>query len=187
MPVAVPEPRDRVGFAPALTHLKGRPLTSDLFARIAKVVGHEIPVELENDGNGMALTEWLYGSARGLTDFIVLRLCTGVGCGIFTGGSLTRGKHGLAGEIGHQPFEPHGDRCPCGSRFGCLETVASGKQLLNLAVSQTQQQFSSYVDVVAAALAGEETLVGDFEQFGRNLGRAISGYINLMDPQRVIR
>jgi predicted NBD/HSP70 family sugar kinase len=79
VPVAVPEPRDRVGFAPALTHLKGRPLTSDLFARIAKVVGHEIPVELENDGNGMALTEWLYGSARGLTDFIVLRLCTGVG------------------------------------------------------------------------------------------------------------
>jgi glucokinase len=185
VPVAVPEPRTHVGFAPALKHLKGHPLTTDVSDRIAAILGRTISVQLENDGNGMALAEWMYGSAKGLTDFIAIRFCTGVGCGIFTSGDLTRGKHGPAGEIGRQPFEPHGVKCPCG-RFGCLETVASGRHLHALAESRTQRQFESDVDVVAAALNDEDSLRDDFQQVGSNLGRAISGYVNLMDPQRVI-
>lgn len=74
----------------------------------------DIPVVMENDANCAAVGEGLCGSARDVSDFCVVTLGTGVGCGIFTNGSLLRGYHGMAGEIGHLPVASFGKRCSCG-------------------------------------------------------------------------
>ena len=84
-----------------------------------------IPVTLTNDANAAAIGEMTYGAARGLKDFIVITLGTGVGSGIVCGGNLVYGHDGFAGELGHTTVRRENGRlCGCG-RHGCLETYAS--------------------------------------------------------------
>ena len=84
-----------------------------------------IPVALTNDANAAAIGEMTYGAARGMKDFIVITLGTGVGSGIVIGGNLVYGHDGFAGELGHVIMRRNNGRpCGCG-RQGCLETYAS--------------------------------------------------------------
>ena len=84
-----------------------------------------IPVTLTNDANAAAIGEMTYGAARGLKDFIVITLGTGVGSGIVIGGNLVYGHDGFAGELGHVIVRRENGRlCGCG-RHGCLEAYAS--------------------------------------------------------------
>ena len=85
---------------------------------------YSIPVVLTNDANAAALGEQLFGAAKGMKDFIVITLGTGLGSGIVANGELIYGHDGFAGEIGHTIVDPNGRRCGCGRR-GCLETYAS--------------------------------------------------------------
>ena len=95
------------------------PLAAKLEARLG------IRVRMTNDAKAAALGEMLYGAAKGMKDFIMLTLGTGVGSGIVVNGQLVYGKRSFAGELGHTSIRPENGRpCPCG-RKGCLETYCS--------------------------------------------------------------
>ena len=83
-----------------------------------------IPTALTNDANAAAIGEMTYGAARGMKDFIMITLGTGVGSGIVINGQLVYGHDGFAGELGHVIVDPTGRQCGCG-RKGCLETYCS--------------------------------------------------------------
>lgn len=84
----------------------------------------KIPVALTNDANAAALGEMLFGGAKGMKDFVMFTLGTGLGSGIVVDGKLVYGYSGMAGEIGHVSVNPDGRHCACG-RKGCLETYVS--------------------------------------------------------------
>ena len=88
-------------------------------------------VYMENDGNCAALGEHAWGAARGVDDFVMVTLGTGIGGGIVAGGQLMRGQNGFGGEIGHMVVEARGALCGCGG-LGCWERYASGGGLARL-------------------------------------------------------
>ena len=83
-------------------------------------------VVLENDATGATIAERMFGSGKGVDNFIYLTLSTGIGGGAFVNGKLMRGRNGLGGEFGHMVIMSNGPTCGCG-RKGCLEAIASGK------------------------------------------------------------
>ncbi|MGA1978070.1 MAG: ROK family protein [Bacteroidales bacterium] len=89
----------------------------------------KVPVIVTNDANAAAMGEMIFGGARGMKDFIVLTLGTGLGSGIVIDGKMVYGHTGFAGEIGHMIVVPGGRDCGCG-RQGCLETYASATGLV---------------------------------------------------------
>ncbi len=84
----------------------------------------EVPVVITNDANAAAIGELLFGAGKGLKDFIVITLGTGLGSGLIVNGELVYGHDGFAGELGHMTARPGGRECGCGRR-GCLETYCS--------------------------------------------------------------
>ena len=82
----------------------------------------DIPVVMTNDANAAAMGEMMYGSAKGMKDFIVVTLGTGLGSGIVVNGGLVYGHDGFAGEMGHLTVFENGRQCGCG-RMGCLEPI----------------------------------------------------------------
>jgi len=95
--------------------------------------GTSLPVALTNDANAAAVGEMIFGAAKGMKDFIVLTLGTGLGSGIVINGQLVYGHTGFAGELGHIIIEPGGRACGCGCN-GCLETYASATGLVRTAL-----------------------------------------------------
>jgi glucokinase len=89
----------------------------------------DVPVVMTNDANAAAMGEMIFGAAKGMKDFIVLTLGTGLGSGIVINGELVYGHSGFAGELGHSIVVPGGRLCGCGQR-GCLETYASATGLV---------------------------------------------------------
>jgi glucokinase len=85
---------------------------------------YNVPVRLTNDANAAALGEMVYGGARGMKDFIMITLGTGLGSGIVVNGDLVYGHDGFAGELGHVNVVENGRKCGCGNH-GCLETYVS--------------------------------------------------------------
>ncbi|HNJ98806.1 MAG TPA: ROK family protein, partial [Ilumatobacteraceae bacterium] len=77
-------------------------------------------VEVDNDATCATVAEWKAGAARGVDDFVMVTLGTGIGGGIVANGALVRGANGFTGEIGHMVIDPEGPACPCG-RSGCWE------------------------------------------------------------------
>ncbi|PSK98606.1 glucokinase [Murinocardiopsis flavida] len=114
----VDEERAKVLFAPHLAW-RDEPLRDALKARLG------LPVVVENDANASAWAEMCVGAGRGSDDVVVVNLGTGIGGAVGINGRLHRGRHGLAGEFGHQIIVPGGHRCECGNR-GCWEQYASG-------------------------------------------------------------
>jgi glucokinase len=89
---------------------------------------YDLPIFITNDANAAAIGEGVFGGAKGLKDFIVITLGTGLGSGIVAGGQLIYGFNGFAGELGHTTVQYHGRQCGCGRR-GCLEAYASATGL----------------------------------------------------------
>jgi len=88
-----------------------------------------VPVIITNDANAAAMGEMIFGGAKGMRDFIVLTLGTGLGSGIVVNGEVVYGHTGFAGELGHVIIVPGGRECGCGRR-GCFETYASASGLV---------------------------------------------------------
>jgi glucokinase len=142
-----------------------------------------IPVALTNDANAAAIGEMTYGAARGMKDFIVITLGTGVGSGIVVNGQLVYGHDGFAGELGHVIMRRHNGRlCGCG-RAGCLEAYASAtgvartaREYLELRPdAQTRLRNISIDDITSkdvfeAAMAGDEMAKEIFRFTGEMLG-----------------
>lgn len=116
-----------LAFAPNLQTASG----SDLGTLLGGALGSSL-VFCENDANCAALAEHEWGAARGIRDFVMVTLGTGIGGGVVVDDELVRGRSGFAGEIGHMVVVARGAPCPCGSR-GCWERYASGGGLQRLA------------------------------------------------------
>lgn len=157
-----------------------------------------IPVAITNDANAAAIGEMTYGAARGLKDFIMITLGTGVGSGIVINGQLVYGHDGFAGELGHVIVKRNNGRlCGCG-RTGCLETYCSAT-----GVARTAREFlelredSSLLrdipveditskDVYDAAMAGDKLAQKVFEYTGNILGEALADFTVFSSPEAFV-
>ncbi|MFD7319728.1 ROK family protein [Streptomyces sp. NPDC059875] len=169
---------DRI-FAAALTALRpGRP---------------ELPVASDNEANVAALAELWFGALGDVRSFLHLTGEIGVGGAIVVNGELLRGAHGFAGEIGHMAVDADGPLCRCGSR-GCLEQYAGQSALLRAAGLEEEGvagaadpgEASGVEELARRAEAGEPRAVAAVEEGGRMLGLALSGAVNLLDPEVVV-
>ena len=180
-----------IEFAPNLPWKGKIPLAQMIQERIG------IPVALTNDANAAAIGEMTYGAARGMKDFIVITLGTGVGSGIVVGGQLVYGHDGFAGELGHMIVRRNGRMCGCG-RQGCLETYTSAT-----GVARTTREYLSIrsdesllrsvdvdaitsKDVYDAAMQGDALALEIFEATGAILGESFADFVTFSSPEAII-
>jgi predicted NBD/HSP70 family sugar kinase len=136
---------------------------------------------LLQESHALCLAERHYGLAKGLDDFAVLDIGTGVGLGVMLGGRLLRGHSGLAGEIGHVTAVANGGRrCGCGNT-GCLETVASDSALAWHA-SRKLGRPVAVDEVIALARAGQVDLTAELDEIAGYLAVGVAAVINLFNP-----
>jgi len=161
-------------FCPNLHLLDKRNPARDLQERLG------IDCLLLQETDALCLAERTYGEARGLDDFAMLDVSTGLGLGVMTGGGLLSGHSGMAGEIGHVTVALDGVRCGCGNR-GCLETLATDTALVRLVGEKLGRPIGP---ADAAALVHERP--GDFQHEIRSvtehLAIAIAAVINIFNP-----
>ena len=154
-----------------------------------------IPVALTNDANAAAIGEMTYGAARGMKDFIVITLGTGVGSGIVIGGNLVYGHDGFAGELGHVIMRRNnGRQCGCG-RQGCLEAYASAtgvaREYLEIRKDESvlrdldPDEITSK-DVYDAAMKNDKIALEIFEATGSMLGEAFADFVAFSSPEAII-
>lgn len=176
------------------------PWAHDTVVPLADMFSRElgIPVALTNDANAAAIGEMTYGVARGMKDFIMLTLGTGVGSGIVTGGKLLYGSNGFAGELGHVIVRrDNGRLCGCG-RKGCLETYCSATGVARTAreMLATDQRPSilrgldpekiTSLDVSIAAGQGDELAQEIYQFTGHLLGEACANFAAFSAPEAFI-
>ncbi len=143
-----------------------------------------MPVHVENDANLGALAELVWGSGKGFSDLIYIKLSSGVGAGLLLGGRLYHGTGGTAGEIGHTVVQPGGEICRCGSR-GCLETVASARAIAEV-LSASRGEPVSIKELLELATEGDAAAVRLIGEAGRQIGVAVANLCNVINPDRVI-
>lgn len=157
-----------------------------------------VPVAITNDANAAALGEMTYGAARGLKDFIMITLGTGVGSGIVINGQVVYGHDGLAGELGHVIVKRHTGRlCGCG-RTGCLETYCSATGVARTAreflETRTEPSMLRALDVDSitskdvydAAINGDKLAKEIFDYTGSILGEAMADMMVFSSPEAFI-
>ncbi|MDH6535121.1 ROK family protein [Parabacteroides sp. 52] len=157
-----------------------------------------IPVALTNDANAAAIGEMTYGAARGMKDFIVITLGTGVGSGIVVNGNLVYGHDGFAGELGHVIIRRNNGRmCGCG-RQGCLEAYTSATGVARTAREYLEIRKDESVlrdinpdditskDVYDAAMKNDKVALEIFEVTGHMLGEAFADFVAFSSPEAII-
>lgn len=182
-----------IEFAPNLEW--GRNGVVPLADMFSKALG--IPVALTNDANAAAIGEMTYGVARGMKNFIVLTLGTGVGSGIVVNGQLVYGCDGFAGELGHVIVIENGRPCGCG-RKGCLEAYCSATGVARTAreLLATTEELSSLrelnpdditsYDVSMAAEKGDKLALDVYAFTGKLLGEACANFAAFSSPEAFI-
>ncbi len=180
--IGIPGPVDRsrgtAGSATILPGWTGLRIGSEMRERLA------LPVEIENDANLGALAELTWGAGRECSNFAYIKVASGIGAGIVIDGRLLRGASGTAGEIGHTTLDESGALCYCGNR-GCLETVASGPAIIQL-IGPLNGEVPTLSRIVELAVAGDLRCRRAISDAGREIGVAIAGLCNLINPERVI-
>ncbi len=171
---------------------KGRIRFCELFQKFYP----EIPVCLTNDANAAAIGEMVYGNAKGMKNFIMVTLGTGVGSGFVANGEMIYGHDGFAGELGHIIVSPGGRECGCG-RKGCLETYVSAtgvkrtvyKMLAehNIPSELRDVPFNKLESkkVAEAAEKGDKIAQFTFEYTGRKLGEALANATAITSPEAI--
>ena len=155
-----------------------------------------LKVALTNDANAAAVGEMAYGAAKGMKDFIMITLGTGVGSGIVIGGNVVYGHDGFAGELGHTAAVRHNGRlCGCG-KTGCLEAYCSAMGVARTArewLDATDEPSSlrdveniSSKDIFDAARTGDALAIRVFEYTGTILGRAFADFIAFSAPEAIV-
>lgn len=152
-------------------------------------------VHVDSDATCAAVAEWKLGAARGIDDFVMITLGTGIGGGLVTNGALMRGTNGFAGEIGHMVVDPDGPPCPCGRR-GCWERYASGSGLAWLArranndagvariieLAEADNDNVRGEHVAAAAREGDADALAVVDDYGRWVALGLVNLTNILDP-----
>ena len=156
-----------------------------------------VPLAATNDANAVALGEGLFGAARGMRDFLVITLGTGVGSGIVANGELIHGANGMAAELGHTTVLAQGRECGCG-RLGCLETYASAsgicRTLVELLANRRQPSLLrnlafaelSSLRICELARQGDALALEAFAITGRILGAKLAEAVLHTDPEAII-
>lgn len=167
---------------------------------IAKMMSDkfQLPVTLTNDANAAAIGEMMYGAAKGMRDFIMITLGTGVGSGIVANGQLIYGHDGFAGELGHTVVIPDGRMHQGTGKRGSLESYASatGVRLtaLEMLENSTEDSLLRAADkdtldskvVYDAAIKGDKLALEIFEFTGKILGMALANAIMFSSPEAII-
>jgi glucokinase len=170
--------------------------TLPLAAKLEEKFG--IPAAITNDANAAAIGEMTYGAARGMKDFIMITLGTGVGSGVVANGQMIYGADGLAGELGHVVAKRGGRPCGCG-RKGCLETYCSATGVVRSALEFLEASPSepsllrsipsgdlTSKDVYDAAIQGDRIAMSVFDFTGRTLGESLSDFAAFTSPEAFI-
>jgi len=157
-----------------------------------------IPTALTNDANAAAVGEMIYGAARGMKNFIMITLGTGVGSGIIIDGKVVYGHDGFAGELGHViVVRNNGRLCGCG-RSGCLEAYASAtgvarsaREILEISTKSSLLRNISKEDITSkdvfdAAMQGDEIAREIFNYTGKILGESFADFVAFSAPEAII-
>lgn len=154
------------------------------------------PVFVDNDVNLMALGE-LWRLQRRLSNFLVIKVGTGIGCGIVCHGEVYRGAAGSAGDVGHICVDQQGPRCHCGN-VGCVEAMAAGPAIVRMAqaaaergespalaaVLRTQGRIEA-IDVGHASRAGDVVANAIIQRAGSLIGQMLASVVNFFNPSHV--
>ncbi len=158
----------------------------------------QLPSILTNDANAAAIGEMMYGAAKGMKDFIMITLGTGVGSGIVANGHLILGHDGFAGELGHTIIIPEGRFHGGTGKYGSLESYASATGVTLTAkevLSKTNTESSLRqipVDEIDSRKVYDAAMVGDtiakevFEYTGKILGMALANFVMFSSPEAII-
>ena len=158
-----------------------------------------LPVHIENDAKARALAELRYGLAKESQNALVIQLGWGVGTGMILNGKLYKGNSGFSGEFSHVLIEEDGQLCSCGRR-GCLETLASGRALVEQATKELENNPNSVLhqvvidqggqltpdDIVHAAKGADQLALALINNMGQKLGKGISYLIQILNPELII-
>ncbi len=187
-----------IEFAPNLKWAydeNGKPMVVFFAKMIQDIVG--VPVAITNDANAAAVGEMTYGIAKGMKDFIMITLGTGVGSGIVIGGNVVYGHDGFAGELGHYTIIRDGRQCNCGLK-GCLENYTSA-----MGVARTAREFLatrpddsllrkldadkiSSKDIYEAAKQGDALAIEIFHYTGKLMGQAFANFVAFSAPEAIV-
>lgn len=181
----------KIEFAPNLRWKGVVPLVRMIEERM------QMPVVMTNDANAAAYGEMIYGAAKGMKDFIVITLGTGLGSGIVISGEMVYGHDGFAGELGHTTVDSEGRICGCGKK-GCLETYVSATGIVHtmieiLAVSKKQSSLRKIdrtkltsKDIFNAAKTGDKLALQAFDITGKYLGIKLADAVSFSSPEAII-
>jgi glucokinase len=154
-------------------------------------------VEIENDANAAAYGEYIVGAGRGSRDMFYVTIGEGIGGAIILDGKLWAGASGFAGEVGHITIDADGIECECGN-MGCLETVASGPNIVRRANERLHRDGTSSLsrlainkNFTAADLAHEAKNGDDFslmmiERTGKYIGTGVASVLNLLNIEKIV-
>jgi glucokinase len=166
----------------------------DVVGKMKELFGSDKLAVLTNDANAAAVGEMVYGGAKGMKDFIVITLGTGLGSGVVVNNQMVHGYDGNAGELGHVIVEKEGRMCGCG-RKGCLETYVSATGIKRtvfelLANENTPSTLRSYSFndltsemIYKEAVAGDAIALKAFEETGKRLGQALADFTAFSTPE----
>lgn len=154
------------------------------------------PIYVDNDVNVMALGV-LWRQRRQIQDFLVIKIGTGIGCGIVCHGELYRGSTGSAGDIGHICADPEGPFCRCGNR-GCVEAMAAAPAIVSMGMEAAQSGRSPALaerlaakdqleaaDIGAASRAGDAEADAIVRRSGRLIGQVLAALVNFYNPSHI--
>ncbi|KFC23566.1 ROK family protein [Epilithonimonas lactis] len=156
-----------------------------------------VPCKMTNDANAAALGEMMFGAARGMKDFIMITLGTGVGSGIVASGSLIYGHDGFAGELGHTVVKPGGRKHWSTGSEGSLEAYASATGIAITAkkfraefpdsmLNQYPEETINSKTVHECAKKGDPTAIEVFRYTGQKLGEALANFVMFSSPEAIL-
>ncbi|MDP3893544.1 ROK family protein [Nocardioides sp.] len=180
-----------IGLPGPVEHSTGRPINPPIMPGWDRydVPGHLqrtflVPALVDNDVNIMALGEQQAAMPE-VQDLVFIKVATGIGAGIISGGSLQRGAQGTAGDLGHvRVARADGVTCRCGNE-GCLEAVAAGPALVTR-LRELGAAVTTGQDVVDLLRSGDPAAVQVVRQAGRDLGEVVATLVNMINPSVVV-
>jgi N-acetylglucosamine repressor len=178
VPGLIDRQRQQVLLSSNLHLLDGRSPAADLQQQLG------LPVVLLHETDATCLGERVFGQARGMDDFVLVDVTSGVGAAVMSRGQLIAGHRGLAGEIGHITVDPNGRRCGCGNA-GCLETVASDLALAR-AISDKLGKTISIDQAIDLARNGKLKADAEIGRTIEYLAIGVAAVVNVFNPAAVL-
>ena len=177
----------QTGYSYSVFNFSENPLTKLLSEKIG------YPVNIDNDSRAMSYGEYMKGCVEGEKNVLFLNVSWGLGLGIISDGRLYNGKSGYAGEFGHVHLFDNEVLCRCGKK-GCLETEASVSALYRIVTERLKNGESSLLqdknftisELIEAATKEDVLCIEAVEEIGHKLGDALSGLINIFNPELVV-